>query len=324
MSHKIKIGILGCANIAKRFLIPAIKNHNSFELSGIASRSSDMAISFADNFQTKAFYDYESLVKSNLDAVYIPLPNGLHYKWIKEALNHNLHVLVEKSLACNFDQITELNKLAKSKDLVLIENFQFRFHKQLKLIHEKINEGCIGEMQIVRSSFGFPPFEDKNNIRYQKNLGGGALFDAGAYTIKIAQIFLGNDIYVDSASLVEPPECEVDISGSGFIKQKNGSTTAQIGFGFNNFYQNSLEIWGTQGRLLADRIFTAGPGVEPSVLIETKNGVETITSLQDNHFKNMLDYFYDLIKTRVNRNSEYADNLNQGRLLKEFYEKSQN
>jgi predicted dehydrogenase len=324
MSDKIKIGVMGCANIAKRFLIPAINNHNSFELCGIASRSSDKAISFADNFQTKAYYDYESLVESNLDAVYIPLPNGLHYKWIKEALNNNLHVLVEKSLACDFKQVIELNKLAQNKNLVLLENFQFRFHEQLRFIHEKINDGSIGQIQLVRSSFGFPPFDDKDNIRYQKKLGGGALLDAGAYTLKIAQIFLGNDIYVDSASLVNTRDHEVDISGSGFIKQKNGLSTAQIAFGFNNFYQNSLEIWGTRGRLFADRIFTAGPGIEPRVIIETNNGAEISTTLQDDHFANLLDHFCKLTNEEVKNPIEYIDNINQGRLIKEFYEKSQN
>jgi len=320
--NKIKIGVLGCASIAQRFLIPAINNNINFDLHGIASRSSEKAQNFAKNFKTLPFDSYESLIESGIDAIYIPLPTGLHYKWIKKSLENNLHVLVEKSMACSLSEVEELNYIAKSQSLVLLENFQFRFHKQLCFIKEKIDEGYVGEIQLLRSSFGFPPFKEKNNIRYQKNLGGGALLDAGAYTLKIAQIFLGKEIYVDSASLVWPKDSEVDIYGSGLIKQKNGSASAQVAFGFDNFYQNSLEIWGTKGRIFANRIFTAGPDFQPEVLIENENEKEIANSLKDDHFKNMLNFFSDLIINKENVQKEYNDNMNQGRLLHEFYEKS--
>ena len=105
-----------------------------------------------------------------------------------------MHVLVEKSLACEYAQVVELNDLAKKKGLALIENFQFRFHSQLQYIKNIVGSGKIGELRCIKSAFGFPPFQEKNNIRYQKELGGGALLDAGAYPIKISQIFMGYDI----------------------------------------------------------------------------------------------------------------------------------
>ena len=113
MSRVARIGVLGCANIAERFVLPAIKESDLFELVGVASRSKDKADSFSNTFNTKAYYSYDSLLQSNLDAIYIPLPNGMHYEWIKRALNKKLHVLVEKSLACDLDQVKELNQLAR-------------------------------------------------------------------------------------------------------------------------------------------------------------------------------------------------------------------
>ena len=322
MSNVIKIGVLGCANIARRHIIPAIYESSSFELIGIASRSKEKADSFASIFNTVAYYNYESLIESNIDAVYIPLPNGLHYDWIKKSLDKNLHVLVEKSLACNFEEVRELNLLAKNKGLVIMENFQFRFHKQLNFIQNQINQGYIGELKLLRASFGFPPFEDENNIRYQKAIGGGALLDAGAYTIKVAQIFLGSEIYIDSASLEKPSEKEVDISGSALIKHKNRSLTAQIAFGFDHFYQNNLEIWGSKGKLTASRIFTAGPGIMAKVRIENSNGSDDVHSIEDHHFLNMLDHFSRLINTRIGLDNEYYQNENQARLIEELFEKS--
>jgi len=322
MSKKVKIGVLGCANIAERFVIPAIKSNANFELVGVASRSIEKANIFAEKFKTQAFTDYESLIQSDIDAIYIPLPNSLHYSWIKKSLKTGLHVLVEKSLACSFKEVKELNLLAKEKNLVLVENFQFRFHSQLEYIKQSVVNGEIGELRLIRSSFGFPSFLDKDNIRYKKSLGGGSLLDAGAYPLKITQIFLGQDIYVDSASLVTPDDQEVDTWGSAFVKQCNGNLTAQIAFGFEHFYQNTLELWGSKGKLTATRIFTAGPGVEPNVILETVNGVSNNKLPEDNHFINMLNHVHSLIHMQSNLDSEYEQNINQARLLKELYERA--
>lgn len=320
---KINIGVLGCANIAQRFIIPTIKEMEEFKLVGIASRSKDKANQFAKKFDTKAFYSYESLLEAtSLDAVYIPLPNSLHYEWIKKTLEKNLHVLVEKSMACKLEEVEELNNLAKEKGLVLIENFQFRFHSQLQYIKELVDSGKIGELRNIRTSFGFPPFSDDDNIRYKKDLGGGALLDAGAYPLKISQIFLGNDISVASACLSIPNDKEVDIWGSGYIIQNNGSIASQIAFGFDHFYQNNIELWGSKGKIYTNRIFTAAPSFEPIIKIETNDRKESIKLSSDNHFKNMLKYFYTQIITKENIEDEYNQNINQARLIKELKEKA--
>jgi NDP-hexose-3-ketoreductase len=322
MEKKINIGVLGCANIAQRYIIPSICKNSLFHLVGVASRFKKKADSIANIFNTTAYYSYESLLESNLDAIYIPLPNGLHYEWIKKALNKNIHVLVEKSLACNLAEVNELNLLAKNNGLILMENFQFRFHKQLEFIQDEIQQGKLGEIKLLRSSFGFPPFVDKDNIRYQNAIGGGALLDAGAYTIKIAQIILGSKIYIEGASLDKPFDKEVDISGSAYIKLKNSHVTAQIAFGFDHFYQNSLEIWGSKGKLTASRIFTAGPGIKAPVRIEHCDGYDNIHEIEDDHFHNMLNHFSELIHTGNGLDDEYNQNINQARLIGEIFKKS--
>lgn len=320
---KINIGVLGCANIAQRFIIPTIKEMEEFKLVGIASRSKDKANQFAKKFDTKAFYSYESLLEAtSLDAVYIPLPNSLHYEWIKKTLEKNLHVLVEKSMACKLEEVEELNNLAKEKGLVLIENFQFRFHSQLQYIKELVDSGKIGELRNIRASFGFPPFSDSDNIRYKKELGGGALFDAGAYPLKISQIFLGNDITVQSANLDTPSDKEVDIWGSAYIKQESGNLASQIAFGFDHFYQNNIELWGSKGKIYTNRIFTSVPSFEPIIEIETNDGKEIEKLPSDNHFRNMLKHFHTQITTKKNIEDEYLQNVNQARLIKELKEKA--
>lgn len=322
---KINIGVLGCANIAKKFVIPALKELEEFRIAGIASRTEKKANQFAKEFDLMPFFSYQTLLdEKNLNAVYIPLPNSLHYEWIKKALNKNLHVLVEKSMACNYDEVVELNSLAKEKNLVLIENFQFRFHTQLEYIKNLVNSGKIGELRNIRSSFGFPPFSESGNIRYKKELGGGALLDAGAYCLKISQIFLGDEIYVDASNLSYDKDKGVDMWGSAYIKQRNGAVTSQIAFGFDNFYQNNIELWGSNGKIIANRIFTAAPEFEPTVEIETNDGKEVVKLSSDNHFKNMLNHFYTQILTKDKIANEYNQNIIQSSLINQLLKKSTN
>ena len=85
----------------------------------------------------------------------IPLPNGLHAKWIEFCLINNLHVLVEKSLSVSYKQAKKLNDIASKNKLVLLENFQFRFHNQMNVLKNMLNDGEIGKLRCLRSSFGF-------------------------------------------------------------------------------------------------------------------------------------------------------------------------
>lgn len=324
MNKRIKIGVLGCANIASRWVIPSILELTEhFKLTGISSRDINKAESFAAKYSTDAYSGYDELINgNNIDAVYIPLPNALHAEWIDKSLENRIHVLSEKSLACNKHHVDTLNKKASDNQLVLVENFQFRFHSQLKKIIEILKSGRIGEIRCIKSYFGFPPFKDKNNIRYQKKLGGGALLDAGAYVLKISQILMGFDLEVMAAKLNYDKKNGVDIWGGGFIQQKNGLQFSEVAFGFEHFYQCCLEIWGSEGSLSTNRIFTAPPGYEPEILVESANHKEVIKCSGDNHFKNMLRHFYSLITDKNNIEEEYEQNINQARLIDEFKKKA--
>ena len=313
----VRIGVIGCADIARRSVVPAILNlKDQYALSGIASRTKEKAEEFASLFDIVPYTGYESLLnKDEIDAVYIPLPNSMHAKWIEEALAKDIHVLVEKSLACSFEEVKHLNELASSRRLVLLENFQFRFHEQLAVINNMVNEGKIGEIRCLKSSFGFPPFPDIDNIRYKKELGGGALLDAGVYPIKIAQIFLGQNVEVSAANIWFDSKKNIDIWGGAYLKQKDGPMFAEVAFGFDNFYQCNLELWGSEGKIYTNRIFTAKPDFSPEIIFESSNGKNIINVEPCNHFEKMLLHLYNLINAKEGLASEYVQNINQSRLI---------
>ena len=321
MKTKLNIGVIGCAQIAERSVIPAMQAlAEYFTVVGVASRDASKADAYADRLGVSAVVGYDALLNiSNLDAVYIPLPNGLHAEWIEKALDKGLHVLVEKSLACSLEEVQRLNQLAEAKGLALVENFQFRFHRQLQAVQDVVASGRLGALRCVRSSFGFPPFPDADNIRYDQALGGGALLDAGAYTLKVSQLLLGMNIEVSAANLKSEAGSEVDIWGGAYLQEQEGSLFAELAFGFDQQYQCSLEILGSKGRLTTNRLFTAPPGYSAELLIESGMDQEVITIEPDNHFKNMLQHFYCLATEESGRAAEYAQKINQARLIAEVF-----
>ena len=308
--QKIQIGILGCANIAVRSLMPAIAAHPACHLAAIASRSPAKALPLAAKYGCRALGYDELVADPAVDALYVPLPTGLHYEWVMKALAAGKHVLCEKSLGCTADEVQQMVEQARRHKRLLMETFQFRFHSQHAVAKEILASGLLGEVRNFRSSFGFPPFADgAANIRYQKSLGGGALLDAGAYTLKAATFMLGEgrlnaeaqrrsgqlavdidesghgrretgsgrrgeeQFRVRAATLRYVPEYDVDVGGAIYLEHASG-VVAQTAFGFDNFYQCNYEIWGSKGKLTAKRAFTAPPGFAPELVLDTAAGVE--------------------------------------------------
>lgn len=325
MKH-LSIGILGLADIAKRAIIPNILESSFFKLKAIASRNKQKAEAFIADLDTSisTYPTYLDLIENGgCDAVYIPLPNSLHYEYIIACLENGIHVLCEKSLTCSYEETSSLIELAKSKNLVLVENFQFRFHKQLAVIQELLQRKEFGELRVFNSTFCFPPFQDESNIRYSKELGGGALLDAGAYPIKLAQILLGEELNVDAAKYHLDPKTGVDLWGGAFLSHSKNSIFGHASFGFDNFYRCSVELIGQKGRITTNRIFTAKPDNEVSILFEHGYESEEIKLSPDNAYANMLEHFYNLIISDNSelKEKEYFQNLNQSRLLHQFKEK---
>ena len=311
-NNKIRVGILGCANIAIRSLAPAFQHHPNFHLVTFAGRDFNKTRDAATSFGCQPSESYEELITRNdIDLVYIPLPNSLHFEWVMKALKSKKHVMCEKSLGCTYEEVNAMVLEAQKNSLLLVENFQFRFHSQHSFVKKILNDGLIGDVRCFRSSFGFPPFADSENIRYKSSLGGGALLDAGAYTLKAVDFMLGEDFEVISSNLNFCKDKQVDLHGGIYMQNKIG-ITAQLSFGFDNFYQCNYEIWGSKGKIISTRAFTAHPNIKPLVRIETSEGIELKQLPADDHFQNILTYISNCIY-QGDFYSEYEQNLRQAR-----------
>lgn len=331
--NKIKIGVLCPSEIAFRRFMPAVKKLDNFEYIGLAAaterefsdadsdeiKSSELekATGFIEAHGGKLFKGYKSLITSNeIDAVYIPLPPALHFKWAKLALENGKHVLLEKPFTTNLSDTEALIELAKSKALAVHENYMFAFHSQIEWIKQKLSDGAIGDIRLIRIDFGFP-FRGANDFRYDKKLGGGALLDCGGYTVKLAGMFLGDSARITASQLNSKDGFEVDIYGSATLVNDNG-LTAQISFGMDNGYRCDLEIWGSTGTLFTGRILTAPEGLEPTVIIKNAEGEQSFTLPADDTFKKSIEFFGQCLSEERARAEHYETIRRQSELIKSF------
>ena len=316
----MRIGILGGAEIAYRMFIPALNEIEDIECAGVASNNIEKREMFKKKYGIETYTSYEEIINDkSIDSVYIPLPPALHYKYAKMALEKGKHVFLEKPSTINYKLSSELVDIANKKDLVLQENYMFQYHSQIQEIKRIMYSGEIGKIRLIKSSFGFPK-RSENDFRYNKNLGGGALMDVGGYVTKLATLLLGNSIKVCNAEMQLDSEYEVDILDSVTFSNENG-LSFQGSFGMDCYYQCSLEVWGSKGKLFTNRIFTAPPGFVPTVILEDKDGKRIIELKADNHFKNSIEQFCKAVIYKKDRISMKEDLLLQSKLIEEIREK---
>ena len=165
----------------------------------------------------------------------------------------------------------------------------------------------------MRSSFGFP-LMNADNFRYSKALGGGSLLDAGAYTLKGAQLFLASDLRVIGAHLNLGPG-GVDMGGAAFLRDSAG-VTAQVAFGFEHFFQCNYELWGSTGKITVERSFTPPAGYAPRVILEIQGKHEEFTLPADDQFRNILLDLWQSVAAR-NFHPHWEANLAQARLVQQ-------
>jgi dTDP-3,4-didehydro-2,6-dideoxy-alpha-D-glucose 3-reductase len=314
--RKLNIAVMGCAGIALRSMIPAIKATPQWNLVAVASRSKEKAGQFARLFSCAAVTGYDDLLKfTDIDAVYLPLPTGLHDEWINKCLAAGKHVLAEKAIAPGYHSAEAMVAAARPKNLVLMEDFMFLYHSQHKFIFEMLGNNEIGEIRVFRSSFGFPPLP-KTDFRYDDRVGGGALLDAAGYTVRAAHFILGDDVVAKAAQLFIDPESGTNIWGGAFLANDKG-VSAQLGFGFDHFYQCNYEIWGSRGKIVAERAFTPRADYSPTVIVEKQGERHEYMLKPDNHFIGSLSEFYRAIMEH-DAEKHYREMLLQSKTLEDI------
>ncbi|MEU4209217.1 Gfo/Idh/MocA family oxidoreductase [Streptomyces sp. NPDC026206] len=286
---QLNVAVLGCAGIAWRKTLPALSADPSVRLRAVASRTGEKAARFAAAFGCEAVTGYQALLeRPGIDAVYIPLPAGLRAEWIARALEAGKHVLAEKPLTTAAGTARELVELSEKRGLLLMEGFMFLHHRVHRAVGELVAEGRIGEPRMFSAEFTIPPLP-AGDIRHRPDLGGGALFDLGSYTVRAARHYCGPGLSPAGAVLVEDPVTGVDVSGAALLSA--GPMTAQVSFGMVHHYRSRYTLRGSEGTITLDRAFTPPPTVRPVVRVDRQDRTEELTLPADDHFANLVTAF---------------------------------
>jgi predicted dehydrogenase len=218
----LRLGVLGCANIARQFLrdtagCPDIK------VAAVASRQIEKAQEFSRTFNiAQAYGSYEALLAdASVEAVYIPLPNDMHAIWAIKAAQAGKHVLCEKPLTLSLREAKEIFDVAQKHGVMVLEAYPYYFQPQTGAMLSLLNEGVIGQVQTVHASFGFTLPQGTGNIRWKPEAGGGAMLDAGSYPLSLIRLVFGQapqKVYVDARWI----DSGVDIGATALLRFADG------------------------------------------------------------------------------------------------------
>jgi predicted dehydrogenase len=225
MTGKLRIGVLGAARIAPNALIKPARATTDVVVAAVAARDRSRAAAYAATHGIPTVHDdYDRLLADpDIDAVYNPLPNGLHGRWTIRALAAGKHVLCEKPFTANADEAREVAAAAERSGLVVMEAFHYRYHPVALRMSEIVNSGQLGDLEHVEAAFCFP-LPRFNDIRYRYDLAGGALMDAGCYAVHMVRLLGGGEPEVVSARAKRLRNSDVDRAMRADLRFGGGHT----------------------------------------------------------------------------------------------------
>jgi predicted dehydrogenase len=253
----MRLGLLSTANINKAILGGA-KHADAVEIAAVASRDGAKAQAYANEHGIERSHGrYEALLDDDgVDAVYISLPNGMHHEWTLKAVEAGKHVLVEKPYSRRPAEVEEAWDAADRAGLVVMEAFMYRHHPQMVLARSLVDQGRIGRLRHIRTSFSFRLL-DLENVRMLPDLDGGALMDVGCYCVSGARLLGGEPERVYGEQVLGPTGVDVDFYGT--LRFPN-DVMAQFDASFSLPERQRLEAIGEEGTLVLEAPWRADLG----------------------------------------------------------------
>ena len=232
---------------------------------------------------------YAALIeRSDIEAVYIPLPNDGHKPWILRSLAAGKHVLCEKPLTMSASDTAEVFDAAAAAGLVVMEAYMWPHHPRARRILELVGDGAVGEVRSARSVFTYPS-SDPTNHRFDER-GAGALYDVGIYCLAPPMLIAARD-HVGVCAAAVRNEMGVDVSMTGFVDWDDGFGSS-FDVSFEQPARRVLEVAGTEGIIIVPGFHTPGP-LDPSEIhiLRRDDSTEIIAVDGANAFSGMIDQF---------------------------------
>ncbi|HVN15691.1 MAG TPA: Gfo/Idh/MocA family oxidoreductase [Anaerolineales bacterium] len=317
----IRIGVLGAAAIVPAALTDPARSTPEVEVVAIAARDPQRAQAFARRHHIPRVHPtYNDLLADpNIDAIYNPLPNGLHAEWTIRALKAGKHVLCEKPFASNARQAEEMAKVAAETGLVLSEAFAYRYHPLTTRVKEILAKGEIGAVQHIEAKFCFL-LPSPNNIRFQYELAGGALMDSGCYPVSLIRFIAeAEPTVVGARTKTVSPQVDSQMSADlSFADGRSAHLTCDMLS--PKLFQSQLRVRGEAGTLTV--INPYHPHWFHWLTVRGRAGSHIEHVRGGNVYALQLRAFAQAIRGETKLNTDPADAVRNMRVIDAIYEKA--
>ncbi|HEX7733756.1 MAG TPA: Gfo/Idh/MocA family oxidoreductase [Ktedonobacteraceae bacterium] len=250
-------GVLGPGFVATRAVIPAIQRSRNGRVRALASRNLEHARELAGQWNVeRAYEDYQQLLDDPaIDAVYLALPNHLHYAWTIRAAQAGKHVLCEKPLACTASEGEQMWETCRLAGVQLMEAAMYRFHPRSQRLHQLATDGTLGQPRFLHSTFTFT-LNSPRNYRLTLEYGGGALLDVGCYCVNALCWLAGTSSIEVLSHAVQRETGGVDLDAGALLRFADGAL-GHFQCSFAAAEHQSIELIGGEGAVTAPLAFTA-------------------------------------------------------------------
>jgi predicted dehydrogenase len=314
--------VLGAKSwIAREAVMPAIQKSNNGRLAAVASRD---PASTGEAGNGVRVLTYEQLVADDsVDAIYIPLPNSLHFEWAKRAAEAGKSVLCEKPLAMNAGEAEALADIFERCGTMLMEGFMYRFHPQHRRVRELIDAGVIGDIREVRAHLSVDLMNpaDPDNVRFKAVLGGGALLDMGCYGLSAARMLLDDEPSAVSGWWRVDDRFGVDVAAAGILEFPRGRV-ATISCAFDANGNGFYTVIGRNGMIEVPRALILGAGKragEAIIIVVDADGrrrEETLPAIDQ--YQALVEAFAGALLSNGPMPIPMSDSINNARALDAF------
>ncbi len=261
---KIRFGVLSTAKIGMKQVIPAMQRGQFTEVMAISSRSEDKARAAAEQLGIEKYYgSYEALLADpEIDAIYNPLPNHLHCPWSKKAMQAGKHVLCEKPLGLNTDEIEDLIQVRDACGVKAAEAFMVKSSPQWKDVRERVRRGELGRLRMIQAFFSYDN-RDPDNIRNIAEVGGGGMWDIGCYPVVVSRYLFEDEPRRTAATLEFDPVMQTDRLNSIILEFDQGQAIFGVSTQLVSFQR--VHLFGNTGHLEVVIPFNA-PNDQPCIV----------------------------------------------------------
>lgn len=321
---KVRWGILSTAGIAQKELIPAFQRATNAKVTAVATGSGiEKAKAVAKRFAIEKVYDsYEKLLDdTNIDAVYIPLPNHLHKEWVIKAAKMGKHILCEKPAAINADEVDEMRKACQKYEVLFMEGYMYHFHPQHERVKQIIDSGEIGEVSFMQAGFSFYLSEERrnNSIKMSGKKGGGSIYDVGCYTIHSLRNILRAEPESVHVYAVTDPDYYVDTDVVAYLTFPNG-VRATLDASFNMAMRHEYKVHGTKGSIVVPRAYRPDNHGGDGLVIIEKDGISRTETINGDQYRSQVEHISQAILDGNDKLSHDFDNtLNNMRVIDACY-----